>query len=184
MIKRVVSNHFKGRKKMRKKMWWIIAILLVLVGAFVYYYAFFDYIETIDYSLIKKYGNYYNVDKENILNEVVSEDGESIYDYYNDYVVVYIRQPSGRYIFSRIQFCTDAYTFGIGNITVGTSKSKVERFMRNTKKAGISTSSMCDENGQLLDITTYEYTDKEMLHLFSVAYDEEDNVSYITIGPF
>ena len=43
---------------------------------------------------------------------------------------------------------------------------------------------MCDENGQLLDITTYEYTDKEMLHLFSVAYDEEDNVRYITIGPF
>ncbi|PHU34070.1 hypothetical protein [Pseudobutyrivibrio ruminis] len=166
------------RKDMRKKMW---IIIILLFGAIIFHFVTLDYIKTIDYSLVTKYGNYYTANKEDMLKEVVSEDGEAIYDYYSDYVVIYLRQPSGNYRFSRIQFCTDKYTFGLWNITIGTSREKVEKLMRNSKKCGVYDSYMCDDNGKLLDITTYEYEDKAREYGFAIACDDDDKVRYITI---
>ena len=40
---------------------------------------------------------------------------------------------------------------------------------------------MVDDDGQLLDLTAYEYIDSEYDHGFTVAYDEDDKVSYISI---
>ncbi|MBQ3774333.1 MAG: hypothetical protein II833_08105, partial [Pseudobutyrivibrio sp.] len=73
---------------MRKKMW---IIIILLFGAIIFYFVTLDYIKTIDYSLVTKYGNYYTANKEDMLKEVVSEDGEAIYNYYSDYVVIYLR---------------------------------------------------------------------------------------------
>ena len=162
-------------------MFLLIAVLL-LVSIAIYYFVFFDYIETIDYSIENKYGNYYTANKDTMIKEIVSDDETVIYDYYSDFVVIYLKQPNDRYRFSRIQFCTDAYVFGIGRITVGTSKTTVEKLMKHTKRCGNSDSYMCDDNGRLLKMTAYCYTDKSLEYVFAVAYDEEDKVRYISIS--
>lgn len=158
---------------------WII--IIILLGAVIYYFATLDYIKTIDYSLVTKYGNYDTANKEDMVKEIVSEDGNTIYDYYRDYVVIYIRDLNGSYRFSRIQFCNDEYTFGLWNITVGTSKTKVRRIMRNTRKLGSSTYRMCDDSGQLVEMNADKYVDKTLEDVFVVAYDEDDKVRYISI---
>ena len=167
---------------MRKICIIIVAIAMVFAGIGIYYFESSDYIKTIDYSLVDKYRNYYDSDKESLVKEVFSEDGKIIFDYYSDFVVVYLKQSNGSIRFSRIQFYTNNFSFGNKKITIGTNKTKVEKLLRNSKKCGISNYYMCDENGKLLDLSTYEYIDSALLEYgIAVAYDENDTVSYIAI---
>lgn len=167
---------------MRKKVFAILALLLIVVGIIVYRYESLDYIKTIDYSLLKEYADYETANRELLVKELVSEDGAVIYDYYKDFVVIYLKQSNGNIRLSRMQFYTDAYSFGYKKITVGTSKTKIQRLLHNSKKCGTSDRYMCDDNGQLLEILTDEYVDKELYEYgLAVAYNENDTASFISI---
>ena len=41
---------------------------------------------------------------------------------------------------------------------------------------------MCNENGEIINLPTYEYIDKDNLEYgIAVAYDEDDKVCYIAL---
>ena len=165
-----------------KKMCISILAIMIIVTGIMYRYMTLDYIKTIDYSIVNQYGDYYTANKSLLIQEVVSEDGLTIYDYYTDFVVIYLKQSNGRIRFSRIQFFTDTFSFGRNNITIGTSKQKVERLLRNSKNCGTNDYYMCDDNGQLLELTTYIYIDEKVYEYgIAVAYDEYDKVCNIAI---
>ena len=167
---------------MKKKLMVIAVIVVFFAGILICYNESLDYIKTVDYSLVEKYGNYYDANKDSLVKELFSEDGMVIYDYYSDYVVIYLKQANGRIRFSRIQFCTNEYSFGNKKITIGTSKAIVEKSLRNSKKCGISDNYMCNENGEIINLPTYEYIDKDNLEYgIAVAYDEDDKVCYIAL---